>query len=49
MDKVALAITVFFVLVIALIVFLRVYFFGQPSNPAIEPLTLSILGQFWYG
>jgi len=49
MDKVALAITLFFVLVIALIVLLKVYFFGQPSNPAIEPVTLYILGQFWYG
>ena len=49
MDKVALAITLFFVLVIALIVFLKLYFFGQPSNPAIEPLTLSISGHFWYG
>jgi hypothetical protein len=47
MDKGALAITLFFVLVIALIVFLKVYFFGQPSNPAIEPVALSILGQFW--
>jgi hypothetical protein len=49
MDKVALAVTLFFVLVIALIVFLKVYFFGQPSNPVTEPVTLYILGQFWYG